>query len=211
MRCKGAGRGTRSEGHQRTRKIWVWQFAVRNSRPWQLLSPGRPIAHAPRGAPLPPCAVPGRPHGHQGCKCKREQAAGGTAGGSSLCGRASRGVVGIQHAGEGVVVDETRRSNAWATHVSRPSSLPSSLCGQDGGQGAAQAQDRPSAIENVRAGGRCFHGARCPALPCVFVLALFCFSQGDLCAGLRKRRWVFSERDSAHCAGRARATPLRYP
>lgn len=209
MRCKGAGRGTRSEGHQRTRKIWVWQFAVRNSRPWQLLSPGRPIAHAPRGAPLPPCAVPGRPHGHQGCKCKREQAAGGTAGGSSLCGRASRGVVGIQHAGEGVVVDETRRSNAWATHVSRPSSLPSSLCGQDGGQGAAQAQDRPSAIENVRAGGRCFHGATLPCFTMRVCAGAFLFFAGGFVRGVEKKALgFFRERQ---CAGRARATPLRYP
>ncbi len=74
-------------------------------------------------------------------------------------------------------VDETQRSNAWATHVSRPSSLPSSLCGQDGGQGAPQAQDRPSAIENVRAGGQVLSWGHVALLyiPCVFVLALFMF------------------------------------
>ena len=39
-------------------------------------------------------------------------------------------------------------------------------------------------------------------IPCVFVLALFMFLvfRRGICAGLRKRRWVFSERDSAQAA-----------
>ena len=53
-------------------------------------------------------------------------------------------------------------------------------------------------------GAGAFMGPRCPALHTMRVCAgafyVSCFSQGDLCAGLRERRWVFSERDSAQAA-----------